>query len=74
MQGPLKDKDWFNELNTLFKEDEKESNVPQRKGRVEFIEPAVRHLNNQTQVGFSKKEGKKFLMQVPMYFSTFSIR
>ena len=39
-----------------------------------FIVPTKWHFNNWTWVGFSKNEGRNFVMQVPMYFSTFSIR
>ena len=39
-----------------------------------FIVLAVEQLNNWTWVGFSKNVGKKFVMHVPMYFSTFLIR
>ena len=39
-----------------------------------FIMPVVGQLNNWTWDGFSKSEEKKSAMQVPMYFSTFSIK
>ena len=39
-----------------------------------FIMPIVGPINNWTWVGFLKTWGKSFVMQVPMYFSIFSIR
>ena len=39
-----------------------------------FIMIAVRPINNWTWVRFSKTWGKSFVMQVPMYFSIFSLR
>ena len=39
-----------------------------------FIIPIVGKLNNWTWVGFFENVGRKCVMQVPMYFSTFLIR
>ena len=39
-----------------------------------FIMPVVGQLNNWTWVGFFENVGRKCVMQVPMYFSTFLIR
>lgn len=39
-----------------------------------LIMPTIGPINNWTWVGFSKNMGKSFVMQVPMYFSIFSIR
>ena len=39
-----------------------------------FIMPIVGPINNWTWVGFFENMGKKFVMQIPMYFSIFSIR
>ena len=39
-----------------------------------FIMPIAGPINNWIWVGFSKNVGKKFLMQVSIYFSIFSIR
>ena len=40
----------------------------------ELIVPIIGPINNWTWVGFSKNMGKNFVMQVPMYFSIYSIR
>ena len=39
-----------------------------------FIMPIIGPINNWTWVGFSENMGKSFVMQIPMYFSIFSIR
>ena len=39
-----------------------------------LIMPTIGPINNWTWVGFFENMGKSFVMQVPMYFSIFSIR
>jgi len=39
-----------------------------------LIMPTIGPINNWTWAGFFENMGKSFIMQVPMYFSIFSIR
>ena len=41
---------------------------------LKLIMPIIRPINNWTWFGFLRTWGKSFVMQVPMYFSIFSIR
>ena len=72
MWGPLKDEDWSAELKTLFEEEDgKERDTPRgEEGQNSLWGTSIIGLG----LGFLRMRERNFVMQVPMYFSKFSIR